>query len=403
MKFLKFFFKVNICLGCVLVSNNSQINLEEDDEIKQMIKEYVKSKNFLKKNVPLIIRLLESNFSYVSIDEINSIVNQLNINFKKEQINSKEYLDKKECIRDFKKYIHITCNKMLKRFGKLIMMKVKNIDQVKLDSFRCLSFLSKKCIYEFLDSLNENQKDIKLSNGESLLEIYMDFLSMHIFFNEVIQCYFIFRRLIIPIIEVRKKMLSSRIFNNKNVIHSYKFNEKFLHKIHNSFYEKVLYTFPRSIASIMNIEDKEKIKNFLKEFSSYIVEIIILIEKYNYYNKSLISFTIDSCIFNGIDNNDDDLKKEIQQLNIKLSNLLFIESINYNIKLNYDIKKYHFENINLHIPFSYLRKNYSVLGNYIDQDIIEDDVMNISIRLMWDYHIILLVFVNPTLTKYLIY
>ncbi|ORD95497.1 hypothetical protein HERIO_2735, partial [Hepatospora eriocheir] len=168
MKFLKFFFKVNICLGCVLVSNNSQIILKDDDEIKQMIEEYVKSKNFLKKNVFLIIKLLESKYSYVSKEEINSIVRQLNSNFKKKEINSKEDLDKESCIEDFNEYMRTTYNKVYENFGELIVKKIKSSGKVELDSSKCLFFIPGYCIDEFLDSLKKNQCDIRFSNNESL-------------------------------------------------------------------------------------------------------------------------------------------------------------------------------------------------------------------------------------------
>ncbi|ORD95731.1 hypothetical protein HERIO_2255 [Hepatospora eriocheir] len=68
---------------------------------------------------------------------------------------------------------------------------------------------------------------------------------------------------------------------------------------------------------------------------------IILIKTYNVlkYN-SLTRFTINFCIFKYLDNKNDDLRKEILQLNIKLSNFLFIESEKYDIYLSYYVKKY---------------------------------------------------------------
>ncbi|ORD92860.1 hypothetical protein HERIO_2652 [Hepatospora eriocheir] len=172
-----------------------------------MIEEYVKSKNFLKKNAPLIIRLLESKYSYVYIDEINSIVKQLNINFKKKQINSEENLDKENYIKDFKKYIRTTYGDMFKKFGKLIVKKIKGGDKVK-DNLLSLLYLPRYCIDEFLVSLKENQCDISFSNYESLLEIYMDFLSMYEFYKDVISSYEKLRFLIGPIIKVKKRMLN---------------------------------------------------------------------------------------------------------------------------------------------------------------------------------------------------
>ncbi|ORD99111.1 hypothetical protein A0H76_1390 [Hepatospora eriocheir] len=348
MNFSKIYFKVNICLDCTLVSDNniSNIILEEDDEINQSVNKCVQLKNFLIKNIPLVIRLLESKYSCVSMDEINSILNQLNINFKEEQLNSEEYLDKYDCIGYFNRYINGLVDDLI-LFGKLIIIKVKNSDQVKYDISDCSSCDPINCIYKFLDSLKKNQKDIRLSNDESLLEIYMDFLSMCIFIDKVICQYKSYRFLIIPIIKVKKKMLSSYAFNSKNVLHPFKFDKIYSPEIKESLFEKVLYYISQVDTEIINIENDEEIQNFLKEFSKYIVEIIILIEKYNYsYNYSLTRFTINSCIFKYFDNNNDDLRNEIQQLNIKLLDFLFIESENYNTKLSFYIKIVYFKFLN---------------------------------------------------------
>ncbi|ORE00216.1 hypothetical protein A0H76_1951 [Hepatospora eriocheir] len=404
MNFSKIFFEVNICLGCVLVSNNSQIILEEDDEIKQIIEECVKSKNFLKKNVPLVLRLLESKYKNLSIDEINSIVNQLNINFKEEQINSKDYLDKSGCIDDFNIYIIIKLNDKLERFGKLIIRKVKNNNQVEFDCSRCSSFQSTKCIFEFFDSLNKNQKDIKLSNGESLLENYMDFLSMKIFLDKTI-CHYN-RCLITLISELKKLMFNFNVYSSKDEISPSEFDEIFSPKIKEILYQNFFNDFSRDATKIMNIEEKEKIEKFLKEFSKYIVKMIILIEKYNFFYNSLTHFTLDSYVFKYIDNNDDDLRKEIKQLNTKLSNLLFIESKIYETRLNFYIRMFHYYALKDYIPFSYLSNNDSVLGNYEDiindRDTTEDDVMLISSDILSEYQNISIILVNPSLTRYLL-
>ncbi|ORD99368.1 hypothetical protein A0H76_964 [Hepatospora eriocheir] len=94
---------------------------------------------------------------------------------------------------------------------------------------------------------------------------------------------------------------------------------------------------------------------------------IILIEKHNYFNnKSLTRFTINSYIFKYLDyNNDDDLTKEIQQLNEKLSEFLFIESEKYDTDLSYYVKRFHYLGLKEYNPFSYLKNNNSVLRNYV--------------------------------------
>ncbi|ORD95735.1 hypothetical protein HERIO_2252 [Hepatospora eriocheir] len=250
MNFSKIFFEVNVILGCTLVSNTSQINLEEDDEIKEMLKEYVKSKNFLKKNVPLVIRLLESNYSYASKDEINSIVRQLNINFKKKQINSKDHLDKESCIKDFNEYIRTTYDKMFLNFGELIVKKVKSSGKVK-NNPKCLSYIPRFCIDNFINSLKKNQCDIKLNNDESLLEIYMDFLSMYKFYKDVISSYEKLRFLIVLIIKVKQRMLNSHVFKNKNMFYSFKFDGIYSPEIKEYLCEEVL-----SYILRMNIEKK---------------------------------------------------------------------------------------------------------------------------------------------------
>ncbi|ORD97797.1 hypothetical protein HERIO_331 [Hepatospora eriocheir] len=405
MNFSKFFFKVNICLGCTLVSDNSYIILEEDDEIEQMIEEYMELKNFLMNNVPLVIRLLESKYCDLSVDEFNSTVRQLNINFRKEQINNKEDSDKKECIRDFNNYILIKLKDKLERFGKLIIRKVKNNNQVELDCSRCSSFQSTRCIYEFLDSLKENKKDIRLSNDKSLLKIYMDFLSMNIFLDKIICEYNLYRCLIILIIEVKEKILSSDIFNGENVVSPSEFDEIYSSEVKESLSKNFFNDFSLSTTSLININDDEKIKKFFNEFSKYIVEMIVLIEKYDYCNNSLTHFAFDSCVFKYLDNYNDVLRKEIQQLNTKLSNLLFIESKNYKTKLNYYIRMLHFYDLKCYIPFSYLKNNYSVLEKCEniknDQDTTEDDIIFISDDLLNKYEIIILILVNPSLKRYL--
>ncbi|ORD98342.1 hypothetical protein A0H76_2681 [Hepatospora eriocheir] len=101
---------------------------------------------------------------------------------------------------------------MFEKFGKLIVKKVKSSGKVELDSSKCLFFIPGYCIDEFLDSLKKNQCDIRFSNNESLFEIYMDFLSLYEFYKDVISSYKKFRFLIIPIIKVKERMLSSLIF-----------------------------------------------------------------------------------------------------------------------------------------------------------------------------------------------
>ncbi|ORD99490.1 hypothetical protein A0H76_770 [Hepatospora eriocheir] len=390
MNFSKVFFKVNVILGCTLVNDNdtiSNIILEEDDEIKQMFKEYVKSKNYFKKNVPLIIRLLESNYSYVSIDEINSIVRQFNNNFKEKQINSEEDLDKESCIEDFNEYIRTTYNKIFEKFGKLIVKKLKSSGKVK-DNPECLLYLPRYCINEFIVSLKENQYDIKLNNNESLLEIYMDFLSMYEFYIDIISSYEELRFLIVLIIKVKERMLNSHIFKNKNILNSLKFDEIYSPVFKEYLCGEVLHCILKmKIRKETNIEDNEKFKNYCKEFSRKAVEIIILIEKYNnFYNNSLTSFTIDSCIFKYIDNNNNSLKKEIQQLNIKLTNHLFIESKRCNSDLYYYMNYSYSSYSNIYIPFSFYKERDIVLENYEevenDQGNVCFDVIDISFKIM---------------------
>ncbi|ORE00215.1 hypothetical protein A0H76_1950 [Hepatospora eriocheir] len=408
MNFSKIFFKVNVILGCTLVSNNSKINLEEDDEIKEMIKKYVKSKNFLKKNLPLVIRLLESNYSYVSKNGINSIVNKLNINFKEEQINSKDHLDKSGCIKEFKKYVSNTYDKMSLNFGKLIVKKFKSSGKVELDSSKCLSYAPEYCINEFLVSLKKNQCDIRFSNNESLLEIYMDFLSMHEFYIDVIRSYEEFRFLIIPIIKIKKRMLSSEVFKNKSVLNSSEFDGIYSPEIKEYLCEKVLDCILRmNKRNETSIEEYEKFKNYWKEFSKKAVEIIILIEKYNNsYNNNLTSFTIDSCIFKYLDNNNNSLKKEIQQLYIKLSNNLLKESKRYNMRLYTQMGIFYNSYSSILIPLSFYEEIDGVLENYeeVENDQGNEciDEIEIIFKIMNGYDKVLLILFNPSLTRYLI-
>ncbi|ORD92959.1 hypothetical protein A0H76_2890 [Hepatospora eriocheir] len=410
MNFSKIFFEVNVILGCTLVSDNNTISniiLEEEYEIKEMLKEYVKSKNFLKKNAPLIIRLLESKYSYISIDEINSIVRQFNTNFKKKQINSEENLDKENCIKDFNEYICTTYDKMFKKFGKLIVKKIKNSSKVK-DNPLFLLYKPKYCIDEFLVSLKENQCDIKLNNNEFLLEIFIDFLSMYNFYIDIINFYEELRFLIVLIIKVKKRMLNSHIFKNKNMFNSFKFDGIYSPEIKEALYEEVLNCILRmNIRKETNIEDNEKFKNYCKEFSRNVVDIIISIEKYNNsYNNNLTNFTIDTCIFKYLNNNNDSLKKEIQQLNIKLSNYLLKESERYNRYLFFCMNCFYSLYSNIYIPFSFYKERDTVLENYEevenDQGIIFDYVIDISSGIVNGYCKILLILFNPSLTRYLI-
>ncbi|ORD98401.1 hypothetical protein A0H76_2573 [Hepatospora eriocheir] len=296
---------------------------------------------------------------------------------------------------------------MLKRFGKLIVKKIKSSGKVK-DNLLSLLYLPRYCIDEFLVSLKENQCDISFSNNESLLEIYMDFLSIYEFYKDVIFFYEKLRFLIVPIIKVKERMLNSRIFKSKSVLNSFKFDGIYSPEIKESLCEEVLHCILRmNIRNETSIEDNEKFKNYCKEFSRYVVEIIILIEKYNNsYNNSLTSFTIDSCIFKYIDNNNDSLKKEIQQLNIKLSNHLFIESKRYNTDLYYCMNYFYSLYSNIYIPFSFYKERDTVLENNEevenDQGIVCFDLIVISSRIMKGYCKILLILFNPSLTRYLI-
>ncbi|ORD98341.1 hypothetical protein A0H76_2680 [Hepatospora eriocheir] len=157
----------------------------------------------------------------------------------------------------------------------------------------------------------------------------------------------------------------------------------------------------------MSIEEYEKFKNYCKEFSRKVVEIIILIEKYNvFYNNSLTSFTIDSCIFKYLDNNNNSLKKEIQQLNIKLSNYLLKESERYNRYLCFYMNGLFPLYKDRYVPFSFDKERDSVSENYEEdengQDINYDYVMEVLHEIMNGYAKILLILFNPSLTGYLI-
>ncbi|ORD97340.1 hypothetical protein HERIO_797 [Hepatospora eriocheir] len=407
MNFSKIFFEVNICFGKTFVSNVSQIILEEDDKINQMIEKYVQSKNFLKKNVPLVLRLLESKYKNLSKDGINIIVRQLNINFKKEQINSKDHLDKENCIIDFNKYIFAEYHTILNEFSELIVTKVKNDILVEINTAYNSSRLSKVHINELLDLFKKNQIDIIYRN-ESLLEIYMDFLSPFNLLKFLVCNYQFYRCLVIPIIEVKEKMLNSEVYKNKSVLNLSEFDEIYSYEFKNSLCQKLVYYSGIKVDMLKKITDNEKLKKFLDEFSEYVVEMNILIEKHNYFNnKSLTRFTINSYIFKYLDNNnDDDLKKEIRQLNKKLSNFLFIESEKYDTDLSYYVKRFYYLRLKEYNPFFYHKNNDSVLGNYVHVEKVPDIYWcykhNFSDHISREYEIISLILINPLLTRYLV-
>ncbi|ORD95346.1 hypothetical protein HERIO_2564 [Hepatospora eriocheir] len=193
----------------------------------------------------------------------------------------------------------------------------------------------------------------------------MDFLSMYEFYKNVISSYEEFRFLIIPIIKVKERMLSFLIFKNKQVINLSEFDGIYSPEIKESLCEEVLdYILRKNIRNEPSIEEYEKFKNYCKEFSRKVVEIIILIEKYNvFYNNSLTSFTIDSCIFKYLDNNNNSLKKEIQQLNIKLSNYLLKESERYNRYLCFYMNGLFPLYKERYVPFSFDKERDSVSEN----------------------------------------
>ncbi|ORD92872.1 hypothetical protein A0H76_2840 [Hepatospora eriocheir] len=227
---------------------------------------------------------------------------------------------------------------------------------------------------------------------------------MKIFLDKTI-CHYN-RCLFTLISEVKKLMFNFNVYSSKDVISPSEFDEIFSPKIKEILYKNFFNDFSRGATKIMNIEEKVKIEKFLKDFSKYIVKMIILIEKYNYFYNSLTHFTLDSYVFKYIDNNDDDLRKEIQQLNEKLSEFLFIESEKYDTDLSYYVKRFHYLGLKEYNPFSYLKNNNSVLGNYEDiindRDTNEDDVMLISSDILSEYQNISIILVNPSLTRYLL-
>ncbi|ORD99369.1 hypothetical protein A0H76_965 [Hepatospora eriocheir] len=226
-----------------------------------MIEKYVQSMNFLKKNLPLVLRLLESKYKNLSKDGINIIVRQLNINFKEEQINSKDYLDKSGCIDDFNEYIFAEYHTILEEFSELIVTKVKNYILVEKNTAYNSSRLSKVHINELLDLFKKNQIDI-IYNNESLLEIYMDFLSLFNVLEYVVRYYQFYRCLVIPIIEVKEKMLNSEVYKNKTVLNLSEFDEIYSSEFKNSLCQKLVYYSGIKVDMLKKITYNEKLKNF---------------------------------------------------------------------------------------------------------------------------------------------
>ncbi|ORD99546.1 hypothetical protein A0H76_677 [Hepatospora eriocheir] len=340
MILMNILFALNTCFCCYIVKNDyfeNEYILEEDEEITEAIKNCDNIKIFMIKNVPLILKLVESEYlkkkekeaeqqnscehlndentkevnEYKTIkiientEETNLILSQLTknffnfkINFLERNISLDEVLTIEECIYNFIKYLNNVASNEFDRYKILIIKKALKDKIFELDNSKCLVNLGFSCINQIFDSILENHDDFKTSKNFSLLEFYIDFSTFYNFFKNIIEYYSYLRPYLKFMIEARKKMLHSYSLKAPNFKPSFNCDDEYLPRIEHPYKEIILNLYKKSTSIISEINESENIKDFFNELSKYFVKLIILLEKYNdSYNNEIFRFLIKHWIF----------------------------------------------------------------------------------------------------------